>query len=166
MTPEFSRPFRAHDVGGIARQQMIEAEPDERAALARRFGLVDLERLTAALEFRREAAGIRVTGQVHASGAQPCVATAEPVPFLITERVELLLAEESPDGEDIELADSDLDIEPLDGDIIDMGEIAAQVMAMALDPYPRSSVPAPDIIISEEQARMAASPFAALKKQP
>ncbi len=166
MIPEFSRPFRAHDVGGIPRQQMIEAEPVERAALARRFGLVDLERLTAALELTREAAGIRVTGQVHASGVQPCVATAEPVPFHLTERVALLLTEATPDGDDIELADSDLDAEPLAGDIIDMGEIAAQAMALALDPYPRSSLPAPDIIISEEQARMAASPFAALKKQP
>jgi uncharacterized metal-binding protein YceD (DUF177 family) len=165
MTPEFSRPFRAHDVGSLTRQQMIEAEPAERDALARRFGLVELERLTAALEFTRVAAGIRVTGQVHASGTQPCVATAEPVPFLLTERVALLLTEAGPDGDDVELAENDLDTEPLDGDIIDMGEIAAQAMALALDPYPRSSLPAPDIL-SEEQARMNASPFAALKKKP
>ena len=165
MTPEFSRPFRAHDVGGITRQQMIEAEPAERDALAKRFDLIELERLTAALEFTREAAGIRVTGQIHASGAQPCTATAEPVPFLITERIALLLTEGGPEGDDIELADADLDTEPLDGDIIDMGEIAAQAMALALDPYPRSKLPTPDIL-SEEQARMNASPFAMLKKNP
>ena len=165
MTPEFSRPFRAHDVGSLTRQESIEAEPAERDLLARRFGLVELERLTAALEFTREAAGIRVTGQVHASGAQPCVATAEPVSFLITERVALLLTEAGPDGDDIELADADLDTEPLEGDIIDMGEIAAQAMALALDPYPRSKLPAPNIL-SEEQARLNSSPFAVLKKKP
>ena len=44
--PEFSRPFRAHDVAGVTRQQMIEAEPQERDALAARFDLLALDRLT------------------------------------------------------------------------------------------------------------------------
>ncbi len=163
MTPEFSRPFRAHDVGGVTRQQMIEADADERTALAARFGLPALDRLTAAIELRREAAGIRVTGQVHASGDQACVATAEPVPFLITEPLALLLTEHSPEGDEIELADTDLDAEPLVGDIIDLGEIAAQAFALALDPYPRSTAAAPGVI-TEDQARAASSPFSVLKR--
>jgi uncharacterized metal-binding protein YceD (DUF177 family) len=164
VTPEFSRPFRAHDIGGMNRQQMIEAEPDELAALARRFGLLSLDRLTAALELRREASGVRVTGQVHASGEQACVATGEPLPFLVTEPVSLLLTETTPEGDEIELADTDLDTEPLSGDIIDMGEIAAQALALGLDPYPRSAKAAPGVI-SEEAARAAASPFSVLKKK-
>jgi uncharacterized metal-binding protein YceD (DUF177 family) len=164
VTPEFSRPFRAHDIGGMNRQQMIEAEPDELAALARRFGLLSLDRLTAALELRREASGVRVTGQVHASGEQACVATGEPLPFLVTEPVSLLLTETTPEGDEIELADTDLDTEPLSGDIIDLGEIAAQALALGLDPYPRSAKAAPGVI-SEEAARAAASPFSVLKKK-
>lgn len=164
MIPEFSRPFRAHEVGGTVRQQAIEADPAERAALATRFALLGLDRLTATLELRRDAAGIRVTGQIHAAGQQPCVATAEPVPFLITEPVQLLLTEAAPDGDDIELADSDLDTEPLDGDIIDLGEIAAQALALALDPYPRSTLPAPGVI-TEAQAKADSSPFAILRKK-
>jgi len=163
VTPEFSRPFRAHDIGGMVRQQMIEAEPDELAALAKRFGLLSLDRLTAALELRREAAGIRVTGQVHGSGEQACVATGEPLPFLVTEPVALLLTDAAPEGEEIELGEGDLDTEPLDGDIIDMGEIAAQAFALGLDPYPRSAAPAPGVI-SEDEARAKASPFSVLKK--
>ncbi|PZN96722.1 MAG: hypothetical protein DCF31_02715 [Alphaproteobacteria bacterium] len=161
--PEFSRPFRAHDVGGPTRQQAIEADPGEREALAVRFDLLALDRLTAALELRREAAGIRVTGQVHASGDQPCAATYQPVRFLITEAVNLLLVEHAPEGDEIELADADLDAEPLAGDIIDLGEIAAQAFALALDPYPRSTAPAPGVI-SEAEARVASNPFSALKK--
>ena len=161
--PEFSRPFRAHEVGSLGRQQMIEADAFERVALAARFDLLSLDRLTAALELKREAAGIRVTGQVHASGDQPCAATAEPVPFLITEPVNLLLIEHAPEGAEIELADADLDAEQLTGDIIDMGEIAAQAFALALDSYPRSTAAAPGVI-SEEQARIASSPFSILKK--
>ena len=162
---EFSRPFRAHDVGTHTRQQMIEATPDERAALADRFFLLDLERLTAAIELRRDVAGIRVTGQIHASGNQPCALTAEAVPFLITERLSLLLTDAAPEGGEFELADADLDSDVLDGDIIDMGEIAAQALALALDPYPRSKGAKVPGVISEDEARAKAGPFAALKKE-
>ena len=163
MIPEFSRHFRAHDVGTLPRQQMIEADALERSALARRFDLLSLDRLAAALILVRDTAGIRVTGQVHASGTQPCVATAEPVAFLITEAVAVLLTEAAPEGDEIELAGADLDAEPLTGDIIDMGEIAAQALALALDPYPRSAVPAPGVL-TEAEARIASSPFAVLRK--
>ena len=164
MNPEFSRPFRAHDVGSHTRQQMIEANADECAALADRFFLLDLERLTAALELRREAIGIRVTGQVHASGNQPCALSGEPVPFLITEKVKLLLVPDVPEGTEIELAEADLDAEPLLGDIIDMGEIAAQALALALDPYPRAKGVRVPGVMTEDEARLASSPFAGLKK--
>jgi uncharacterized metal-binding protein YceD (DUF177 family) len=162
--PEFSRQVRAHDIGGVTRRQMIEADDAERAALARRFGLLSLDQLTAALELRREAAGIRVTGQVHGRGEQACVATGEPLPFLVTEPIALLLTDAGPGGEELELGEDDLDTEPLDGDIIDLGEIAAQAFALGLDPYPRSAGAAPGVM-SEEAAREASSPFAVLKKK-
>lgn len=163
MTPEFSFPVRAHDVGGVLRRHSIAADAASRAALAGRFGLVGLDELTANLDLRREAGGIRVTGQIHANGQQACVATAEPVPFLLTESINLLLVEAKPDGDEIELADADLDVDYLDGDIIDLGEIAAQALALALDPYPRSTAPAPGVI-SEDEARLASSPFSVLRK--
>ena len=161
---EFSRPFRAHDVGTHTRQQMIEATAEESAALADRFFLLDLDRLTAAIELRRDSAGIRVTGQVHASGNQPCALTAEAVPFLITERLSLLLTDKAPDAGDIELADADLDSDVLDGDVIDMGEIAAQALALALDSYPRKKGAKVPGVISEDEALAKRSPFAGLKK--
>jgi uncharacterized metal-binding protein YceD (DUF177 family) len=162
---EFSRPFRAHDVGSHTRQQMIEAEPHERDALAQRFTLLELARLTAALELRKDPAGIRVSGQIHASGSQPCVASGEPVPFLITEAVSILLVAQSTESGEFELADADIDSEPLVGDIIDMGEIAAQVLGLALDPYPRKKGAKVAGVLSEDEARLASSPFAALKKR-
>ena len=85
------------------------------------------------------------------------------MPFLITEPVALLLTESLPEGDEIELADADLDSEPLTGDVIDIGEIAAQALALALNPYPRSTAPAPGVI-SEEAARAASNPFAVLRK--
>ncbi len=160
--PEFSRPLAASDIGAATRRAALEATAAERAALAIRFGLVSLAGLSAVLEVKREAAGIRVTGDVRGEGEQACVASAEPVPFKVSDRIDLLLAE-MPDGSEIELAEDQLDIEPFAGEVIDLGEIAAQAFALALDPYPRrpGSVPG---IITEEEAIMARSPFAVLKK--
>lgn len=168
--PEFSHILRAHEVGGTPRRLTLDADAIARAGLATRFGLLALDRLTAALELRREPRGIRVSGEVHGAGTQPCVISAEPVPFAVTERVALLLVAAAPadavSGE-IELSADDLDIEPLAGDVIDAGEIAAQALALGLDPYPR----APGIdparvpgLISEADAIAARSPFAVLKR--
>lgn len=161
--PEFSRPLRAHEVGGTPRRLTLEADADERSALAARFGLLALDNLTASLEIRREAAGIRVTGSVTAKGAQPCVASAEPVPFRVKETIALLLTDAAPDGGEIELGSADLDVEVLDGDVIDAGEIAAQAFALGLDPYPRLPGTVAGIL-SEDEAVQARSPFAVLKK--
>jgi hypothetical protein len=54
-----------------------------------------------------------------------------------------------------------------EGGAIDLGEAAAQTLALSIDPYPRS--PAAEAALreagvkSEEDARAEASPFAALK---
>ena len=66
-------------------------------------------------------------------------------------------------GGEIELSSADLDVEPLEGDIVDLGEITAQAFALGLDPYPRSAVSVAGVI-SEDEAVALRSPFAVLKK--
>lgn len=161
--PEFSHVLRAHEIGGTVRKLALEANDAERAALAARFDLLALDRLTATLEVKREAAGIRVTGRVEGAGAQPCVASGEPVPFRVKEAVALLLSDAPDAGGEIELSGDDLDVEPLAGDIVDLGEIAAQAFALGLDPYPRRPGAVAGII-SEDEAIAQRSPFAVLKK--
>ncbi len=160
--PEFSRVIRAHEVGQ-RREQAIDAEAGERAALADRFRLLTLDRLTATLAATREAAGIRIAGSIAASGTQPCVASGEPVPFAIAEPLALLLTEAVPGGEDIELGEADLEVEQLSGDEIDLGEIAAQALALALDPWPRAAGVAVPGVIDEDAAKRLANPFSVLK---
>lgn len=160
--PEFSRPRAAADIGTTTRRHEISATSEERAALTDRFDLLALDDLSASFDLRREAAGIRVTGRIRATGAQPCVATGEPVPFTHDEPVALLLTEALPAGDEIELAEADLDVEPFTGGVIDLGEIAAQALGVALDPYPRCAEAAPGVI-SEDEARERSSPFAVLK---
>ena len=160
--PEFSRVVRAHEIGS-PKQHVLEADAGQRTALATRFTLLSLDRLTASLDVKRDTNGIRIIGEVHGAGTQPCVATAEPVPFLVTERIALLLTQATPEGGEIELSSADLDVEPLEGDIVDLGEIAAQAFALGLDPYPRSAVSVAGVI-SEDEAVALRSPFAVLKK--
>ena len=176
--PEFSRPVRVRDIGGVVRDEALTARPAERAALAVRFGLLTLDRLTATLALRQGAAGIEVHGQFEAAGAQPCAVSAEPVPFALTEPVALLFSADLRDvasagAEELELSETDLDMLPLEGDAIDLGEAVAQSLGLALDPYPRAPAElraeAARFIISEEEAaaraeaaKAAANPFSAL----
>jgi uncharacterized metal-binding protein YceD (DUF177 family) len=160
--PEFSRPVRAHEVGGRARRHAIEADASERAALAARFDLLALDRMVARIDVVRTADGIHLSGQVDAQGTLACVATGQPVPFALEAPLALKLVETLPEQDEMELDADDLDTEPLEGDIIDLGEWAAQALALALDPYPRSDAPAPGVV-SEEEAASARSPFSVLK---
>ena len=139
MTPEFSRTVQAHEIGVIERVETVDATPDERNALIRRFDLLSLDSLSAHFTLRREAGGIRVRGAIAARGAQPCALSSQPVPFALDEAVDLRFTETQAIGdENIELSDTDLDTLPLDGDTLDLGEAAAQSLGLALDPYPRA----------------------------
>lgn len=162
VTPEFSRPVRTDDIGPGRRDGRFEAVAGERAALAARFGLLALDRLAATLAWRREAGGVRVTGEVSAAGAQACVATGEPVAFELVAPLDLRFADAGPAGEEVELASEELDMLPLEGEAVDLGEAAAQTLALALDPFPRAGEAAG--VLSEDAAVAARSPFAVLKR--
>lgn len=165
MTPEFSRIVRVHDLGAAGRDGRFEANPAERAALARRFGLESLDALAATLSWRREAAGVKVEGELAASGAQLCAVSGEPAPFALTATVNLRFVAETPKGDEIELAAEELDTLLFDGDALDLGEAVAEELALALDPYPRApGAKADGVVISEDEARERASPFAVLRK--
>lgn len=175
--PEFSRLVRLSEIGAVATAHQLTATPGEREALAARFGLLALDMLSAELKVRREAAGVRVSGRVTGRGVQPCAVSGLPVAAAIDEPVELLFAEgldaARPD-EEIELDANDLDVLPLDGGAVDLGEAAAQSFGLALDPYPRATetelAAARAKLLSEEAAAAQAAadtaarnPFAALK---
>ncbi|HZV56938.1 MAG TPA: DUF177 domain-containing protein [Sphingobium sp.] len=163
--PEFSRPLRLNEVGDGTRERMIEAESDERAALARRFGLLALDRLTARLHVVPEETSWLVRGTLSADLAQACVATGDSVPAHVEAPfvVRFVRDLDTPEAEEIELSDEDCDLMALEGERIDLGETVAQSLALNLDPYPR----APDAdarlrelgVLREDES----GPFAALK---
>ena len=165
MTPEFSRPFRLDELGGAPRSVTIESTEAERAALATRFGLLSIENLSASAEMTREGEVVSAKGRLTASVVQPCVASGEPVPAIIAEDFTLRFvpAAADPEAEEIELDESALDEIDYEGGAIDLGEAAAQTLALALDPFPRA--PGADEKLREAGVigEGEAGPFAALK---
>jgi len=163
--PEFSRPVPIDTLGDAPRTIALAADEAERAALARRFGLVAIHRLTADTALARSGEAVTAAGTLSAAVTQACVATGEPVEAVVDEifRIEFrphptgLAAEE-----EIELAEAEMDVVFYDGASIDLGETVAETLALGLDPYPHS--PEADALLNEMgvKGEAEAGPFAAL----
>jgi uncharacterized metal-binding protein YceD (DUF177 family) len=160
--PEFSRIVSLARLGSEPFRQQIVADEEERAALARRFDLVSLDRLIADVELLREPGGtVLLSAEFEAAFAQECIVTLDPVPGDVHERFQLRYGppdaeEESPSGDD------DPAFEPLHDEAVDIGEAVAQEFSLALPPFPRA--PEAVIDIRETEKREETSPFAALAR--
>lgn len=157
-TPEFSRLERIDTIGTGEREIRVVADPAERAALAARFGLKAIDRLEGVFRVQRDATGIVAQGHVDAAVTQACTVTDESLPVIIAEPVALrFVAEDAPEADEIELSEDALDVMGFDGAAIDLGEAAAETMALALDPFPRGPNAAAALreagVISEEEAK-------------
>lgn len=164
IAPEFSHPFRVEGFGTAPRAIAIAANAGECAALARRFDLIAVERIAAELSAQREGDAVLVSGRVTARVVQRCVVTDAPIPAAIDEAVALRFVPEmaTPGPDEIELAADALDVIPYAGDAIDLGEAAAETMALALDPFPRSPGAAEALSAAGVVSEEAAGPFGAL----
>lgn len=162
MTPEFSRAERVDAIGEHERSVAIAADEAERAALARRFGLIAIDRLTAQLAVRRDAAGIKVTGRVEADVTQACSITGDPIPATVDEAVALRYVEVAATGDEIELEGDAIDTIEIEGGAIDLGEAAAETLALALDPFPRGPGAAAALAAAGVKSEEEAGAFGAL----
>ena len=166
MTSEFHRPVRIDTIGERDRPVEIEATAPERAALAARFGLVAIDRLVGTFQVRREGAHILAAGTVTAAVTQACSVTDDPIAVAIAEPVALRFAEDVvTEGDEIELSFDALDTLPIEQGAVDLGEAAAETMALTLDPFPRGPGAAAALkaagVVSEDE--VAHGPFANLK---
>jgi uncharacterized metal-binding protein YceD (DUF177 family) len=167
MTPEFPRPLRVETIGEETRAVTVEADAGEREALAERFGLMSIERLEGRFTVHRDLAGIAVAGRVTAAVTQRCSITGDPIDAAVDEDVQLRFVEEAAVGEEeIELDEEAIDVLPVEDGAIDLGEAAAETLALSLDPFPRGPNAAAALaeagVIPEEEARPF-SAFAGLK---
>ncbi|AQR74479.1 DUF177 domain-containing protein [Sphingomonas sp. LM7] len=159
MTPEFPRLHRLDQIGVGETRVDIEASAEERAALARRFDIVGIDRLTARFTLRSDAIGILATGHLSAAVTQTCGVTGDLLPADIDENFAIRFLSEPRQDEthdEVELAEEDLDTVFYTGSALDLGEAAAETLALALDPFPRSPRAAEVLrqagVITEEEA--------------
>jgi uncharacterized metal-binding protein YceD (DUF177 family) len=168
---EFARPHRLDQIGTGESRVHIAADPAERAALAVRFDLLSVDSLESDYAIRRDASGIVARGHIKAQVIQACIATGDPVPATIDEdfAIRFLPESEGESADEIELDADECDTVFYAGSAIDLGEAAAETLALALDPFPRSPNAEETLkqagVLSEEEARRLAEesgPFGAL----
>jgi uncharacterized metal-binding protein YceD (DUF177 family) len=165
--PEFSRPIDLSRIGSVETAHEIGANEEERTALARRFGLLGLDRLSARVMLRRTQGGsaLRLKAHFEADVTQACVVTLEPVQSHIADDFTVFYAK-APAGSEVTIdPDGESVIEPLPEGPLDIGEAVAQELAVALDPYPHAPGASLDSAWRpEEAAEESPKPFAELTK--
>lgn len=131
---EFARLFDAARLP--AGEQLLEASEAECAALAKRFGLVAVKRLSARVTLAADGPTVRATGRLEADVIQSCAVSGDELPARIAEPVALhFVPVQPPSAEEVELDAADLDQIEMDGTRFDLGEAIAQGMALGVDPY-------------------------------
>lgn len=164
---EAPRLIAPEEVGRRGLAVAFEAGPRERAALARRLELLALDRLAAAFRFEpadEADGGIRVSGTIEADVVQRCVATLEPVPQTIRETIAVLYAPAPTDRpeREVEVPPDGEAPEPLPEAGVDVGALAAEHLALLLDPYPRHPDAPPGPLEYATGEAAGTTPFAAL----
>jgi uncharacterized metal-binding protein YceD (DUF177 family) len=146
----------------------IEADQAARAAIADIAGLREVAFARASFDLSPRSGGrVYVNGRVQARVGQTCVVTLEPLENDIDEEVELIFAPSEQISELAEPADADEPYEmtdppePIENGMIDLGQLATDVLYLAIDRYPRK-----EGAVFEHQVTAADPedhPFAALK---
>jgi uncharacterized metal-binding protein YceD (DUF177 family) len=132
--PEFSRPIDRRQL----KEKPVElaADEGERKALARRFGLIAIDRLEAKAALQADGEAVTAEGRFEADIVQTCAVSGEELPVTIAEPLSLrFVPAREIDAEEIELEEEELDEIPFSGQVFDLGEAVAQSLALAIDPY-------------------------------
>jgi uncharacterized metal-binding protein YceD (DUF177 family) len=168
-TPEFSRQVRIDTLSEVPRSLTVAAAEAERAALAKRFDLQAIAALEAEVALVRTGETVSATGRLRAAVTQSCVATGAPVEAVLDEPFRILFspAPQAGGGEDeIELSEGECDVVFYEGGSVDVGEAAAETLALSLDPWPRAPGAEETLkeagVVSEDETQEAAGPFAGL----
>ncbi len=164
--PELTRPIDLRQI--VAKPVAIDATEEERKALARRFGLVRIDRLAAEVTLDVDGEAVNAKGRLRAAIVQSCAVSGEDLPVTIDEPLALRFVPEAEvTEEELELEESELDEIPYSGTMFDLGEAVAQSLALAIDPYavgPNAEKARKDAGLLDESATGPFAALAALKK--
>lgn len=175
LTPEFSLKVAAKDVPPAGTTIAFSADAETCAALARRFGVLELQGLRGTAKvrpFRKQ--GLTAECRFEATVVQACVVTLDPVTQRIDETFarrwlpeHLLESESNIEAREVLIeAEGEDAPEPMTGGAVDIGEAVAEELALAIDPYPRKPGIAYDLPAEapEDAAEDRPNPFTVLEK--
>mgnify|MGYP001306283307 CR=1 FL=1 len=161
---EFSFLIHPSELEAIEKKFVLTPESTEKIALAKRFGFEEIKNFTikVCVKTIKSKHRVRVSGKINAKIVQNCVVSMVPIESIIDETFDV-------DFYDIshvvtETSSEDGSFEVYENDVIDLGELGAQELAVAANPYPRAEgladeVIGPYLIIKEDKKN---KPFAAL----
>jgi uncharacterized metal-binding protein YceD (DUF177 family) len=181
--PEWSHFVEAEKVGTTPLKMTIGPGPEERKRLAKRIGVAELTSLESDVVMSRDAGSnvIFVSGQIRANVVQASVVSAKPVKGEILDSFEAWFADKdqavsfakakqerlTKEGQnDLPFLDESEDPEPVVNGMVDVGELVAQYLSLAINPYPRlegEHYKYGDDEKSKAPKEVADNPFAALK---
>lgn len=140
----FSRRYQLGQIPAEGLSGRLETSADEQAAIARLLALESLDALS--FTFELKPVGVRrfsVVGRLLARLKQICVVSLEPFDIDVDRSIEVEFVPEKEflrRQEDAEGALADpavIDLEPIEGGAIDLGQFAYECLATELEPYPR-----------------------------
>ncbi len=148
--------------GGTALE--ITASDSERRALANRFGFLGLPAFLARVTVDRRPGGqVVVEGRLRGKIVQACILSLDPVAQDLNETFRVVFARDLVDDKDPESGDTVISAqadapEPLQGNLLDVGEIVAEQLSLAADPYPRKSGVTLDDVMPKPAVRRGGRP--------
>jgi Large ribosomal RNA subunit accumulation protein YceD len=149
--PELHRAVPVAEIGPSGLDSMVEASPAECAALARRMGVPAVLSFCCRFHLVRTVGSVvAARGRLLASVARTCVVSLDDFEVAVEEDFQVRFV---PAGTETDNPDPEAEDEiPFAGAVIDLGEAAAEQLALALDPYPRK--PGAELPESEPSSRI------------
>ena len=172
LTQEFSRLYSPEDLEEGTTQLQLVANDMERAALAKRFGLLELGHLSADVTLIREpdpAQPIRMSAQIWGTVVQECVVSLVPISSVIDERIDCAFApNDVPKSDKLEIdiePDGEDPPEPIIDGHFDVGGLIAEYFGLYIEAFPRAE--GAEFVastISSDKDEAEGNPFSILKK--
>lgn len=159
----------------------ISPDEEQREALVRRLGVLDLTDLSASITLDFEGGVVHASGQVRAEVTQECVVSMEPVKTTVEDEFEAWFADPGQavslakarheklygkGGAEVPILEEQDDPEPIVDGMIDLGELATQFLSLAIPPYPHAEGVEYEVGDDDPAAQPSGirkNPFAALK---
>ena len=143
ITPEFSRLISILDIEVDGIEINISANYLECDALAKRFSVKHVQRLSAKLIFSKpEGESLpKLEARYIAEISQICVLTLEPMTSIIERKFFCTIAEKDVFNIDEELVFTINDVDPpefINNGIFDAGELVSEHLLLEIEPYPRA----------------------------